>query len=124
MPRPQKRILVSARVRRIRRGLGFSWVDRRFLRDGWIDRLARDEILLYFFLVAVADKDGLSYYSDARTTGTLRISRSDLERARSRLVDLGLVAYQPPLYQVLSLDVPAHPRADCPRTLREILRDL
>ena len=81
-------------------------------------------LLKEIFLVAVADKDGLSYYSDVRVVGTLRITRPDLELARSRLVDLGLVAYQPPLYQVLALDVAPQERADAPRTLRDILGDL
>jgi len=39
------------RVRRIRGG--FSWIDRRFVRDGWLERLA-NEFTFYFFLVAVA----------------------------------------------------------------------
>lgn len=103
MPRRQvdKRLL-DRRVRRIRGG--FSWLDRRFLRDEWIDRLGRDEILLYLFLVAVADKDGLSFYSDARIAGTIKLDREALERARARLVDLELLAWERPLYQVLSLD--------------------
>jgi hypothetical protein len=98
----EKRILDSARLRRIREG--FSWIDRRFIREGWIDRLSLEESALYFFLVAVADKDGLSFYSDGRIATTLKVDRGRLDAARYRLVELGLVAWQPPLYQVL--DVP------------------
>jgi hypothetical protein len=97
-----KRILNHDRLRRIPRS--FSWVDRRFLRDDWIARLSRDEVLLYFFLACVADKDGLSFYSDERMSVILKIEPSCIENARDRLVDLGFVAYQRPLYQVLSLD--------------------
>jgi hypothetical protein len=97
----EKRVLDPARVRRIRDG--FSWIDRRFVRDGWIGELRRDEILLYLFLVCVADKDGLSFYSDPRITGTLKIDLDDLVRARARLMDEGLLAYERPLYQVLAL---------------------
>ena len=81
----------------------FSWIDRRFLREGWIDRLARDEILLYFFLVAVADRDGLSYWGEERISASLRISPQSVRAARERLAQLGLIAYRAPLYQVLSL---------------------
>jgi len=116
----EKRLIDPTRVRRIREG--FSWIDRRFVRDGWIERLERDEILLYFFLVAVADKDGLSYFSDARMSALLRIELESLRRARSRLVDLGLLAYQVPLTQVLSLDE-AKPRDGGMSSLAELLAE-
>lgn len=59
----KKRLLVVDRVRHPPRE-GFSWVDRRFLRE-YAERLTGDAILLYFFLTAVSDKDGLSFYSDS-----------------------------------------------------------
>ncbi len=96
-----KRILDERHVRRIRDG--FSWIDRRFVRDGWIDRLSLVESALYFFLVAVADKDGVSFYSDGRVATTLKVDHDALVRGRARLVELGLVAWEAPLYQVLEL---------------------
>ena len=97
----EKRILDPINVRRIRDG--FSWIDRRFVRDGWIERLEAEEFALYFFLVAVADKDGLSYYSDNRIMTKLRLDTESFLCARGRLLELGLVAWQAPLYQVLEL---------------------
>jgi hypothetical protein len=121
MPGPvEKRILDPTRVRRV--PPGFSWIDRRFLRDGWIERLERDEILLYLFLACVADKDGLSFYSLPRIAGTLRIGAESIEHARGRLVDLGLIAYEPPLYQVLSLGVGRRDPAE-PRRVGDLLRE-
>jgi hypothetical protein len=96
-----KRILDARHVRQIRDG--FSWIDRRFVRDEWIDRLSLEESALYFFLVAVADKDGLSFYSDGRITTTLKLDRESFVRARSRLLELGLVAWDAPLYQILEI---------------------
>jgi hypothetical protein len=96
-----KRILDTRHVRRI--AADFSWLDRRFVRDGWIDRLALEESALYFFLVAVADKDGLSFYSDGRIATTLKLDRESVARGRSRLVELGLLAWESPLYQVLEI---------------------
>ena len=104
VPRFEKRLIDPSRLRRI--PSSFSWIDRRFVREGWIERLSRDEILLYFFLVTVADREGLSYYSDARTSATLKIPLEALLRARQRLLDLELVAYQAPLYQVLDFARP------------------
>jgi len=96
-----KRVLDARHVRRI--ADGFSWIDRRFVRDGWIDRLALEESALYLFLVAVADKDGLSFYSDARVAALLRLDRRQVASARARLLELGLVAWEAPLYQVLEI---------------------
>ena len=47
--RIQKRLLLPKRVRHPPRE-GFSWVDRRFLKD-YAARLSRDAILLYFFFL-------------------------------------------------------------------------
>ena len=88
----EKRILDANRVRRI--PPSFSWIDRRFVSDEWIDRLERDQILLYLFLVTVADRLGLSYYSDRRTALTLKIPVDDLERARDELLRHGLIAFE------------------------------
>jgi hypothetical protein len=55
---PPKPILVAARLRRPP-ATGWSWVDRRFVREHMAD-LSREAVLLYFFLAAVADKHGLS----------------------------------------------------------------
>jgi len=100
----KKRVLVVDRVRRPPRE-GFSWVDRRFLRD-FASRLSGDAVFLYFFLAAVSDKYGLSFYSDATTAVRLRIREEAVVAAREELVVHDLVAYQAPLTQVLSLPTP------------------
>lgn len=120
---PEKRLLDPARVRRIRDG--FSWIDRRFVRDGWPERLSREEVLVYLFLVAVADKDGLSYWGDARVCGTLKLPLVELVRARDGLVRHGLVLFERPLYQVLELSAAkAEPREGTATSLAEILAKL
>ena len=50
------------------------------MRD-FAPRLSHEAIVLYFFLAAVADKDGLSFYHDATIAGRLRISEESLARA-------------------------------------------
>lgn len=120
---PEKRLLAPERVRRIRDG--FSWIDRRFVKDGWPERLSREEVLLYFFLVAVADKDGLSYWGDPRLAGSLKLPAGEIARARDGLVHHGLVAYERPLYQVLELSAAkAEPRECAATSLGDILRQL
>jgi hypothetical protein len=97
----EKRILIADRVRHPPRE-GFSWIDRRFLRE-FASKLSGDAILLYFFLSAVSDKDGLSFYSDSSIAVRLRMREEHVVAARDDLLTHDLVAYQPPLTQVLSL---------------------
>jgi hypothetical protein len=97
----EKRLLVPDRVRRPPRE-GWSWVDRRFLRE-YASRLSHDAIVLYFFLTAVSDKHGLSYYKDTTIAVRLRMGEQVVVRARDELIAEDLVAYQSPLVQVLSL---------------------
>ncbi|MDH3282402.1 MAG: hypothetical protein OEQ18_14910 [Gammaproteobacteria bacterium] len=97
----KKRLLVTERVRQPPRE-GFSWIDRRFLRE-YAERLSGNAIVLYFFLTAVSDKHGLSFYSDASIAVRLRIREQAVVAAREELLTHDLVAYQHPLTQVLAL---------------------
>src|SRR5271169_2605078 len=97
----QKHLLVPKRLRRPP-ATGWSWLDRRFLREHG-DYLSREAVLLYLFLAAVADRHGLSFYSDHTLTSRLHLPQQDLERAREELLDRDLIAQQLPLVQVLSL---------------------
>jgi len=96
-----KRVLDLQRVRKIEGS--FSWIDHRFMTGGFLRDLSTLEILLYLFLVAVSDRNGLSFYHDDRIASLLKIDLSALGQAREGLILRSLVAYQPPLYQVLSL---------------------
>ena len=100
-----KRVLVDGRLRRPP-STGWSWIDRRFLREHG-DSLSREAVLLYLFLTAVADRHGLSFYSDHTLTSRLQVSQPVLERARQELLERDLIAQQLPLVQVLSLPAPA-----------------
>ena len=97
----QKRLLVADRVRRPP-GEGFSWVDRRFLRE-FASRLSGDAVFLYLFLAAVSDRQGLSFYRDATLAVRLRMREEAVVAARDEVVTHDLIAFQPPLTQVLSL---------------------
>lgn len=127
--RIKKEPIDPARLRMVPRG-GFSWIDRRFVRDGFIERLAGEAILLYFFLVAVSDAQGLSFYADPTVAKILKLDQGDLTRARAYLIAAGLILYRYPLYQVLPLpekpQSPPRPPDTPPRggdavSLREVL---
>jgi hypothetical protein len=117
----EKRVLVANRLRRPP-AEGFSWIDRRFLRD-YAERLSGDAILLYFFLAAVSDKHGLSFYSDSSVASRLRMREEAIVAAREELLVQDLVAHQPPLTQLLSLPPARVARAGL-HALRELARSL
>ncbi len=87
----QKQVLVPGRVRRPPTD-GGSWIDRRFLREH-AARLSHEAILLYFFLAAVSDKDGLSFYGDASIAVRLRMGEAGVAAARDELLALTPSSY-------------------------------
>lgn len=109
---PSTPILVPERLRRPP-VTGWSWVDRRFVREH-AARLSRDAVLLYFFLAAVADKHGLSFYADATLAALLRMPLPALLEARDELLAHDLIAHEGRLTQVLSLPLPAQRRSAPP----------
>jgi hypothetical protein len=117
----EKRVLVPDRVRRPP-GEGFSWIDRRFLHEH-AARLSGDAVFLYLFLAAVSDQHGLSFYRDTTLAARLRISEPAVVQAREELLTYDLVAYQPPLTQVLSLPPARLERKDC-HALRALFQTL
>ena len=96
-----KRVLHPERLRKIEGS--FSWIDHRFITGGFLRDLCTLEILLYLFLVSVSDRNGLSFYHDDRMASLLKIDLPALGQAREGLVLRSLLAYESPLYQVLSL---------------------
>lgn len=112
-----KRLLCPQRLRHVPRQ--FSWIDQRLLRDGHLARCGSPRALaLYLLLVAASDAEGLSYYSDKTTARLLSLAEGELREARRALLEAGLIAYEAPLYQVLSLEppTPARPEPPAPRT--------
>ena len=125
----QKRLLRPDRLRQV--PPSFNWVDHRLVRDHYIERCDCTSLALYLFLVTVSDVQGLSYYSDASLCRRLKIDPLELSAARAQLEKAGLVAFEKPLYQVLSLDTATLPpasgtaqRAGQPLSAADILKRL
>jgi len=97
----QKRPISSTKLRQV--PSQFSWVDQRLVRERYIDQLSHEACALYLLLITVADAQGLSFYSEPSLCQRLSMTPEGLRQARGRLVHLGLVAYERPLYQVLAL---------------------
>ncbi len=112
-PRPDRRRSIRG---------SFSWIDHRFLREGFDQGLTRLEKLLYFVLVAVSNQDGVSFYSfysDARLAELLDARfPHELDGARKELVARDLIAHEAGIYQVLDLPAGSPRKArDCSPSL-------
>ena len=94
--------IVAERIRKVPGH--FSWIDHRLVRDRHIENLNHPAAALYLFLVTVGDAKGLSYYGDKSIIKFLSMDQNTLNEARANLIRIGLIAWQKPLYQVLSLD--------------------
>jgi hypothetical protein len=116
-----KSLLCPRRVRKIQGT--FAFIEHRFLRDGFWQRLSHYELLLYFFLVLVADRNGLSYYAYDKICSILRLSIDEYLEARNRLIDKDLLAFDGHLYQVLALpEVPVQAEPELLRTQEQMAR--
>lgn len=97
----KKKILNPKRVRQIEGG--FAFIPHRFLTDGFLTMLGHNELLLYFFLVLVSDRNGLSFYSYDRICTMLELRLDQYVQAKDGLIKKDLVAFDGTLFQVLSL---------------------
>ncbi len=108
------------RIRKVPKS--FSWVDHRLVRDRHIENCSHSQAALYLFLVCVADNQGLSFYGDPALMAKLSMDQTTLDQARSGLVKNSLIAWQRPIYQVLSLEpLGRDKRAGSLISLRDIL---
>ena len=104
-----KEPVMKNRVRKIPKS--FSWIDHRLVRQRHIESCTHEQLALYLFLTCVADARGLSYYSDKSIMELLNMDQETLQHARSGLIKNNLVAWQKPIYQVLSLEPRVFPRS-------------
>ena len=78
----------------------FAWMDHRLIRNGFLDRMTREDVLVYLFLVLVADKNGVSFYRKEKICETLSLNYHQFEIAKDRLIDMKLIAFES--YSILS----------------------
>ena len=76
-----KKILNPERIRRIEGGFGF--IPHRLITEGFVAALDPHELLVYFFLILVADRNGLSYYAYDSICSSLSISGESKFNRRS-----------------------------------------
>ena len=70
------------------------------MRNGFLELMTHQDIVLYLFLVLVADKNGVSFYRKEKICQAVSLDYSQFEIARDRLVNMKLIAFEG--YSVLS----------------------
>ncbi len=96
-----KKLLKPTRVRKIQGS--FSFLEHRFLRQGFFENLTQQELLLYLFLVLASDRQGISYYSYDRICSVTGITLDEYICARDGLINTDLLAFDGFFFQVLAL---------------------
>jgi hypothetical protein len=87
------------RVRKVPHG--FGWVDHRLVRENRVERCSTAALALY--LVTVADREGLSWWSERSVAKLLGLDGDRVRQARAELEAADLVAFEHPVWQVLEL---------------------
>ena len=124
----KKQLIHPDRIRKIPKQ--FSWIDGRLVREGYLDKFKHPDASLYLFLITVSDARGLSYYSsDNSVCKRLSMDSCLLSESRLRLIQLGLIAYRNPLYQVLDLapcekQVPRNSPGDSMQSVGQLLKQI
>lgn len=111
--------VLKNRIRKVPKS--FSWLDHRLVRDRYIENLTHSQAALYLFLVCVADDKGLSYYGDPALMKKINMDQACLNETRAALIKANLIAWQKPIYQVLSLEPAPVDRAGSMLSLKDIL---
>jgi hypothetical protein len=81
------------RIRRIRGS--FAWLDHRLLREGHLEQMSLVDMVVYLFLVLVADRNGVSFYRKDVICKRLGIDWDQFEESKARLLERGLIAFRP-----------------------------
>lgn len=118
---PDPRVPTPENIRDISQATrGFGWIDHRI---SWFwDNMTQHELLLYFYLVATADRDGCSWHSNRQMTKVLKIGPSSIIKARQMLEERGIISCkkddlsQRIIFQVLPLPIEKNESVEIPMT--------
>ena len=72
----------------------FAWIDHRLVRNGFVETMTHPDMVLYLFLVLVADKNGVSFYRKEKICEAVTLDFSQFEIAKDRLVNMNLIAFE------------------------------
>lgn len=97
-----KRVIELGRIRKMEGT--FAFIPHRFIRDGFWESLSPQELVMYMFLVMVADRNGMSFYGEEKIRRMCKIkSDYSIDGILGTLEQKELIAQEGIYVQVLSL---------------------
>ncbi len=78
----------------------FAWSDHRLVRNGYLQVMTHDDMVLYLFLILAADRNGVSFYRKEKICEAVSLDFSQFEIAKDRLINMKLIAFEG--YSILS----------------------
>ena len=72
----------------------FAWIDHRLIRNGFLDVMTHEDVVLYLFLALVADKNGVSFYRKEKICEVVSLDYNQFEIAKDRLINMKLIAFE------------------------------
>lgn len=115
-----KKILDYQRIRKTHHSFGF--IPHRFLKDGFLSALKKEEAALYLFYILAADRYGVSFYSDRNICKILHLSLKNLQVLKDELIAKDLIGMQDQVCQVLEL--PQQPVTDSTGSFANLTRQM
>ena len=85
IPQPQK-------IRKIENS--FAWIDHRLVRNGYLQVMTHDDMVLYLFLVLASDRNGVSFYRKEKICDAVSLDFSQFEITKDRLINMKLIAFE------------------------------
>ncbi len=72
----------------------FAWIDHRLVRNGYLQVMTHDDMVLYLFLILVADRNGVSFYRKEKICDAVSLDFSQFEIAKDRLINMKLITFE------------------------------
>ena len=72
----------------------FAWIDHRLIRNDFIKVMTHQDMVLYLFLILVADKNGISFYRKEKICEAVSLDDDQFAIAKDRLINMNLIAFE------------------------------
>ena len=63
-------------------------------RNGFLEVMTHQDVVLYLFLVLVADRNGVSFYRKEKICEAVSLNYNQFEIAKDRLINMKLIAFE------------------------------
>ena len=72
----------------------FAWIDHRLVRNGFLQVMTHQDVVLYIFLILASDKNGVSFYRKEKICEAISLDYKQFKIAKDRLINMKLIAFE------------------------------